>query len=115
MRLAATRGTLLSSTAQGTMAAIFAPVEQVAKEVADISEDSDGVGLSIAADNGAHIVVSGPVADIEEIVERFESREVRARRLNTTRAFHSALLDPGPGRPGIVRRRSGTSGLRHLR
>ena len=94
MRLAATRGTLLSSTAQGTMAAIFAPVEQVAREVADISEDSDCVGLSIAADNGAHIVVSGPVADIEEIVERFESREVRARRLNTTRAFHSALLDP---------------------
>ncbi len=94
MRLAATRGTLLSGTAQGTMAAIFAPVELVAVEVAAISAASDGVGLSIAADNGAHIVVSGPVKDIEEIVERFESREVRARRLNTTRAFHSALLDP---------------------
>ena len=49
MRLAATRGTLLSCTAQGTMAAVFAPLERVDSEVGSINASSDGVGLSIAA------------------------------------------------------------------
>ena len=51
-------------------------------------------GLSIAGDNGAHQVVSGPVSDIERIVERFDSEGVRTRRLNTAKAFHSALVEP---------------------
>ena len=93
MRFAVTRGTLLSGTEQGAMAAIFAPAERVASEVETLNAKSNGVGLSIAADNGAHIVVSGPVERIEEIVDRFEGEEVRVRRLNTTRAFHSALVE----------------------
>ena len=94
MRFAAARGTLMSQMAFGTMAAIFAPPEQVAAQVEAHNANSDSVGLSIAADNGAHQVVSGPVEDIEAIVERFEALEIRARRLNTTKAFHSALVDP---------------------
>ncbi len=94
MRFAAARGTLMSQMAYGTMAAIFAPPEQVAAQVEAHNVKSDSVGLSIAADNGAHQVVSGPVEDIEAIVERFEALEIRARRLNTTKAFHSALVDP---------------------
>ena len=94
MRFAAARGTLMSQMEYGTMAAIFAPPEQVAAEVKAHNAASDSVGLSVAADNGAHQVVSGPVEDIEAIVERFESLEVRARPLNTTKAFHSALVDP---------------------
>jgi len=94
MRFAAARGTLMSQMEYGTMAAIFAPPEQVAAQVEAHNANSDSVGLSIAADNGAHQVVSGPVEDIEAIVARFEALEIRARRLNTTKAFHSALVDP---------------------
>ena len=94
MRFAAARGTLMSEMASGTMAAIFAPPEQVVAEVEAHNASTDSVGLSIAADNGAHQAVSGLVEDIEAIVERFESLEIRARRLNTTKAFHSALVDP---------------------
>ena len=94
MRFAAARGTLMSQMESGTMAAVFAPPEQVAAEVETHNASTDSVGLSIAADNGAHQAVSGPVEDIEAIVARFESLEVRARRLNTTKAFHSALVDP---------------------
>ena len=94
MRFAAARGTLMSEMASGTMAAIFAPPEQVAAKVEAHNASSDSVGLSIAADNGAHQAVSGPVEDIEAIVARFDSLEIRARRLNTTKAFHSALVDP---------------------
>ncbi|MDE2688304.1 MAG: SDR family NAD(P)-dependent oxidoreductase [Chloroflexota bacterium] len=94
MKFAAARGTLMSQMEYGTMAAIFAPPEQVAAEVEARNTASSSVGLSIAADNGAHQVVSGPVEDIEAIVERFEALEIRARPLNTSKAFHSALVDP---------------------
>ena len=94
MRFAATRGTLLSATGPGAMAAIFAPAERVASEVEALNAELGGVGLSVAADNGMHQVVSGPVEKIETISERLESEEIRVRRLNTSRAFHSALVDP---------------------
>ncbi len=94
MRFAAVRGTLLSATETGTMAAVFAPAAEVESTVEQLNADSAGVGLSIAGYNGAHQVVSGPVADIERIVEHSESQGIRARRLNTSKAFHSALVEP---------------------
>ena len=114
MRFAEARGALLSSTAPGAMAAVFAPAARVASEVEAFNAESDGTGLSIAADNGAHMVVSGPTGAVETIVKRFEAAEIRARRLNTTRAFHSALVEPAleglgafldgmmPERPGLA-------------
>ena len=97
MRFAATRGSLLSGTEQGAMGAIFAPAERVTSEVEALNAASNGVGLSIAGDNGAHIVVSGQASDVETILDRFDSEGVRTRRLNTTRAFHSALVEPALG------------------
>ena len=94
MRFAVARGTLLSQTAPGAMAAIFASPSRVASMVETLNKASAGVGLSISADNGTHRVVSGPDADIESISKRFESEGIRVRRLNTTRAFHSALVEP---------------------
>ena len=94
MRFACTRGTLLSETETGAMAAIFAPPEQVASAVEAVNAESAGVGVNVSADNGLHQVVSGPVADVETLSARLESEGVRVRRLNTTRAFHSALVEP---------------------
>ncbi len=94
MRFAAARGALLSATPHGAMAAVFAPPALVASAVAETNTASDGVGLSVSADNGAHQVVSGTAADIETISKRFEAEGIRIRRLNTTRAFHSALVEP---------------------
>ncbi|MCY3911808.1 MAG: SDR family NAD(P)-dependent oxidoreductase [Chloroflexi bacterium] len=94
MRFAAARGALLSDVKPGAMAAIFAPAARVAAEVEALNAASNGVELSIAADNGAHMVVSGPAAGIDAVLERAESEGLRARRLNTTRAFHSALVEP---------------------
>nr|MDE0501467.1 SDR family NAD(P)-dependent oxidoreductase [bacterium] len=94
MRFAAARGRLLSGTAPGAMAAVFASPERVAAAVEAQNAESGGVGLSVSADNGAHQVVSGPIEEIETILRDFESEGVRARRLNTTRAFHSGLVEP---------------------
>ncbi|MDE2902051.1 MAG: SDR family NAD(P)-dependent oxidoreductase [Chloroflexota bacterium] len=94
MRFAAARGALLSATPHGAMAAVFAPPALVASAVAEVNAASAGVGLSVSADNGAHQVVSGTAADIETVSKHFEAQGIRVRRLNTTRAFHSALVEP---------------------
>ena len=94
MRLAEARGSLLSATEPGAMAAVFAPAEKVAAEVDSANAASRGVGVNISAYNGTHQVVSGPIEEIEEISGSLESRGVRVRRLNTSRAFHSALMEP---------------------
>ena len=94
MRLAAARGSLLSATEPGAMAAVFAPADQVASAVESANAGSGAVGVNISAYNGTHQVVSGPVADIDEISGSLESEGVRVRRLNTAKAFHSALMEP---------------------
>ena len=94
MRFAATRGTLLSETEAGAMAAVFAPPSQVASVVDALNAESAGLAVNISADNGLHQVVSGPVAGVGAIAKRFEAEGVRVRRLNTAKAFHSALVEP---------------------
>ncbi|HTM83359.1 MAG TPA: SDR family NAD(P)-dependent oxidoreductase, partial [Mycobacterium sp.] len=51
-------------------------------------------GLSVAAYNGANTVLSGPTQDLEQAVTRLQADGVRCDWLDTSHAFHSALLDP---------------------
>ena len=99
MRFAATRGTLLGGTERGAMAAVFAPAARVASAVEEFNSSTDSVGLSVSGDNGAHQVISGPIADVETLSNRFESEGIRAVRLNTKWAFHSAMVEPRSQRP----------------
>ena len=94
MRFAATRGALLSGTEPGAMAAVFASAEQVASEVETFNASSPSARLSVSGYNGTHQVISGPVEEIEAISKHLESEGVRVKRLNTARAFHSALVEP---------------------
>jgi amino acid adenylation domain-containing protein len=51
--------------------------------------------LDLAAVNGPkHCVVSGPTAAIAALEARLSEREITSRRLHTSHAFHSAMLDP---------------------
>ena len=94
MRFAAARGSLLSGTSPGAMAAVFAPAERVESVVGSLDGSPNGAGVNLSAYNGAHQVVSGPASGIDALLDRLESEGIRARRLNTTRAFHSALVEP---------------------
>ncbi len=94
MRFAAARGTLLSGIEEGAMAAVFAPPERVAPAIEALNAASDGIEVSISANNGTHQVISGPVDKIEAFSRHFESEGIQARRLNTAKAFHSALVEP---------------------
>ena len=95
LRLAAVRGTLIGALpGEGAMAAVFAPAAHVAEALDAHNAASEGIGLCIAADNGAHQVISGPAAEIDAILERLEATGVRVARLRKSPAYHSAMIEP---------------------
>jgi acyl transferase domain-containing protein/acyl carrier protein len=88
-QLMAERGRLFGSLpAGGRMAAVSAAAERVE------SLTDDFPSLSIAAYNGANTVLSGPAADLETAVAALAADGIRVDWLDTSHAFHSALLDP---------------------
>ena len=94
VRFAAARGELTAKLPRGAMAAIFADVPQVEAAIDELNAASEGVGLSIAAYNGAHQVVSGPEEEVAAIEEHFLAEDIRVNRLHTNNAFHSPLVEP---------------------
>ncbi len=95
LRLAAVRGALVGALpGEGAMAAVFAPPARVAEALDRHNAASQGIGLCIAADNGAHQVISGPAAEIAAILERLEAEGIRVARLRKSPAYHSAMIEP---------------------
>jgi len=89
VRLMAERGRLFGSLpAGGRMVAVFTGAER-AESVTD-----EYPAVSVAAYNGANTVLSGPAADLERAVAALTADDVRCDWLDTSHAFHSALLDP---------------------
>ena len=95
LRFAAARGALIGALpGAGAMAAVFAPAFRVSAALDEHNAASGGVGLCIAADNGAHQVVSGPAAEIDALLERLEAHDIRVARLRKSPAYHSAMVEP---------------------
>ncbi len=91
LSLVASRGHLMQQAAPGAMLAVM----QTAAEVTTLLSDQ----LSIAAINGpALCVVSGPLAEIEALEQVLAARAIEYRRLQTSHAFHSAMMDPAAAR-----------------
>src|SRR4029077_5693203 len=87
--LMAERGRLFGSfPAGGRMVAVFTAAERVE------SLTDEFPSLSVAAYNGANTVLSGPAQDLEKAVAVLAADGVRCDWLDTSHAFHSALLDP---------------------
>jgi acyl transferase domain-containing protein/NADPH:quinone reductase-like Zn-dependent oxidoreductase/acyl carrier protein len=88
-KLMAERGRLFGSLpAGGRMVAVFAAAERVE------SLTDEFPSLSVAAYNGANTVLSGPAGDLDKAVTKLTADGVRCDWLETSHAFHSALLDP---------------------
>ena len=95
LRFASTRGTLMASLPRaGAMAAVFAPARRVQTAVDEWNEPRDGADLCVAVDNGAHQVVSGPVAEVHAFSDRMEAAGINVRRLRPCPAYHSPLVEP---------------------
>jgi phthiocerol/phenolphthiocerol synthesis type-I polyketide synthase E len=87
LHLIAARGRLMQAMPPGDM--ISVPLTE-----ADVQQYL-GDGIDLAAVNGPQsCVLSGPVAAIAALESRLQERSVDARRLRTSHAFHSGMMDP---------------------
>ncbi len=87
--LVAERGRLMGSLPRGAMVAVPLGEPELEGRLREFPE------LSIAAINGpSSCVVSGPEAAAKLLEARLESDAVAFRRLHTSHAFHSAMMDP---------------------
>ncbi|MEN0064951.1 MAG: SDR family NAD(P)-dependent oxidoreductase [Myxococcota bacterium] len=88
LRLVAKRGRLMAEqAAEGSMAAVFASPEAARPHLEP--------GVELAAVNGPEeIAVAGPPEPMARSVAALEAAGFEVRRLNTSRPFHSAAVDP---------------------
>lgn len=91
LALVAFRGQLMQSVSPGAMLAVRLTPEAVRKKLAEPM----GEALALAAVNGAErCVVSGPFDAILALEGDLSSDGVPCRRLETSHAFHSAMMEP---------------------
>ena len=87
LALVAARGRLMQELPAGAMLSVPLPAEEVERLL--------GPHLSLAAVNApGRLVVSGPEDAVEALRRRLEEQGVAARRLHTSHAFHSAMMEP---------------------
>ena len=85
--LVAARAELMQSIPRGAMLSVDLPEAELAPLL--------GPGLALAAVNGpALCVAAGPEEEIANLEERLAVRGATARRLQTSHAFHSAMMEP---------------------
>ncbi len=85
--LVAERGRLMQEMPPGEMMAVPLPANDVQPLL--------GGTLALAAVNGPSLcTVSGDTADIDSLHRRLEETGLQCRRLHTSHAFHSAMMDP---------------------
>ncbi len=87
LRLVAVRGRLMQQMERGAMLSVRLGDEQIRSFI--------GEQLSIAAVNSSSLsVASGPLEAIEELEKLLREEQVECKRLRTSHAFHSAMMDP---------------------
>ncbi|HLM67452.1 MAG TPA: type I polyketide synthase, partial [Longimicrobium sp.] len=86
LRLVAARGRLMQSLPAGAMLAVFLPEAELLPRLPH--------AVSLAAVNGAATcVVSGPTEAVRAFEEALVADDVEVRRLHTSHAFHSGMMD----------------------
>ncbi|MEJ8813623.1 amino acid adenylation domain-containing protein [Variovorax ureilyticus] len=86
-RLVARRGALMQALPAGTMLSVRMPAADLVPLLPE--------GISLAADNGPNVcVAAGPSNAIENLRIALEAKGVIAKALQTSHAFHSAMMEP---------------------
>ena len=87
LRLVAARGRLMQALPGGAMLAVRLPEAEVRPLLTPT--------LALAAINGPTLcVVSGPYDAVDALEKTLAERNIVSRRLHTSHAFHSAMVDP---------------------
>ncbi|MDC0707023.1 amino acid adenylation domain-containing protein [Stigmatella sp. ncwal1] len=91
LRLVAARGRLMQQLPEaGEMVAVLTGEGKVREAVAPYAKS-----VSVAAVNGPEeTVVSGRAGEVEQVVSKLKAQGVECRKLKTTHAFHSPLMEP---------------------
>ncbi|RKH15658.1 SDR family NAD(P)-dependent oxidoreductase [Corallococcus sp. CA047B] len=109
LELVATRGRLMQSCPPGAMLSVQLAEADVRPYLSE--------GLEVAAANApGSCVVAGPPAAIEALEKRLAAKDVLARRLRTSHAFHSAMMDPivGAFRDAVAKAKPSAPKLRFI-
>jgi len=86
LALVCERGRLMQSMEPGAMLAVLRPEAEVRRTLP--------AGLDLAVINAPAIcVVSGPIGDIDALAKALEKQGVTCRRLRTSHAFHSRMME----------------------
>jgi amino acid adenylation domain-containing protein len=89
LAIVATRGRLMQTLPSGGMLSVRLPAEEVEARLAAEAQ------LDLAAINGPSLsVIAGPHAALEAMEKRLGAEGIAARRLVTSHAFHSKMMDP---------------------
>ncbi|WP_341367373.1 non-ribosomal peptide synthetase/type I polyketide synthase [Yoonia sp. BS5-3] len=87
LNLIAARGRLMRDQPTGAMLSVRAGMDEIAPLLCD--------GVDIAARNAPKLIVlAGPDAAIAEMETRLNAADLPGKRLHTSHAFHSAMMDP---------------------
>ena len=87
LSLVASRGELIQAQPPGAMLSVPLPYENIQEWLDD--------SLSLAAVNTpVSCVVAGESSDIDALSKRLAARQIESRRLVTSHAFHSAMMEP---------------------
>jgi len=93
LRLVARRARMIGQLPAGAMLSVALPEEEARGLLKDNKDNGDL--LSIAAVNGpALTVLSGPPEAIDAVAAVLAERGIATRRLPTTHAFHSRMMEP---------------------
>jgi malonyl CoA-acyl carrier protein transacylase/NAD(P)-dependent dehydrogenase (short-subunit alcohol dehydrogenase family)/acyl carrier protein/SAM-dependent methyltransferase len=86
LKLVAIRGQLMQQLPQGAMLAVSLSEEEIKPLL--------GENISLATVNSpSNCVVSGQIEAIEALEKQLSEREIGCRRLHTSHAFHSSMMD----------------------
>lgn len=87
LMIIARRGQMVWEMPRGSMLAVMSPIEKIKGFVNE--------KISIAARNAPRFtVLSGPDAEIAHLEKELEREKLSMRRLHTSHAFHSSMMDP---------------------
>jgi acyl transferase domain-containing protein/acyl carrier protein len=87
LHLVALRGRLMAGTPSGAMLAVSMSESEVQALL--------NRGVSLAAVNAPSLcVLAGPFDAIDRVSQELASRDIQCRRLQTSHAFHSSMMDP---------------------
>ncbi|HEX8145432.1 MAG TPA: amino acid adenylation domain-containing protein [Pyrinomonadaceae bacterium] len=88
LKLVARRGRLMQQMPAGSMLAVDAGKEEAETWL-------EGKPLSLAAINGPQsCVIAGPTETVEELEQQLRAQGIESRRLHTSHAFHSKMMEP---------------------